>query len=75
MADYQTKVEDKQHEGTVADKSKCSNCNAEVVTGTKFCPECGNKIEPPKPKFCVNCGTPLKDGTRFCPNCGQGVSA
>lgn len=27
------------------EKLKCSNCNTELTPGTKFCPECGQKIQ------------------------------
>ncbi len=50
---------------------KCSKCGISINEGTKFCPECGNKIEATKPSFCVNCGTKIKPGVKFCPECGH----
>jgi len=49
----------------------CPNCQISVPNGTKFCPNCGTKIEMPKNKFCSNCGTKLDPGAKFCPNCGN----
>lgn len=63
-------------------KMSCPNCHAEVPVNSKFCPECGTKIEilaegevicpacgkkTHKGKFCMECGAPL---VRKCPNCG-----
>ncbi|MDF2614929.1 MAG: band 7 protein [Clostridia bacterium] len=50
----------------------CSNCKASIAETSKFCPECGNKVEiaKPKVKFCSECGSKLPDGVKFCPECG-----
>ena len=65
-----------------AQKITCPNCNAEVPEGSKFCLECGTKIEllnenemlcpvcgkkTNKGKFCMECGAPL---VAKCKNCG-----
>ncbi len=52
----------------------CTACGAENAPGTKFCCNCGNKLEipaPPEPKICPNCGATVADGMRFCGECGQ----
>ena len=49
---------------------ECSNCKAKVSNGTKFCPECGTKIEIVKNKFCPECGAAVKAGVKFCSECG-----
>ncbi len=65
-----------------AENTKCSQCGANIPATSKFCPECGAKVEPPlaeneiicpncrarvaKGKFCGECGTPL---IAKCPNC------
>lgn len=50
----------------------CSNCGFDA-SGSKFCPNCGNKIEEEKPKsFCPNCGADV-GGSKFCPNCGTQI--
>jgi len=54
----------------------CTACGAENAPGTKFCCNCGNKLEipaPPEPKICPNCGTKNEPGTRFCGNCGTAL--
>lgn len=50
----------------------CTNCKANIPSASKFCPECGNKVEimKPKNKFCSECGTLLAEGVKFCPECG-----
>ncbi len=55
---------------------KCPSCNTENALGTKFCAECGMKLEvtPPAPqeeKHCTGCGRVLPAGTKFCPECGM----
>lgn len=52
---------------------KCNHCNAEVAEGTKFCPNCGNRIELPISLKCPQCNTEVADGTKFCPNCGSPI--
>ena len=52
----------------------CTACGAENAPGTKFCCNCGNKLEipaPPEPKICPNCGATVADGMKFCGECGQ----
>ena len=50
----------------------CRNCGSDVGE-SKFCPNCGTKIEMEKPKsFCPNCGNDVGDSA-FCPNCGTSV--
>ena len=46
---------------------KCPNCGKEVPEGSKFCGECGAKIEE---YVCKNCGQKLAPGSKFCGNCG-----
>lgn len=63
-------------------KIVCPNCSAEVPQNSKFCLECGTKIEilaenemicpacgkkTNKGKFCMECGSPL---AAKCPKCG-----
>ncbi len=50
----------------------CSNCGNDAGN-SKFCPNCGTKIEEKKPKsFCPNCGSDVGD-SKFCPNCGTEI--
>ena len=48
----------------------CANCGAMLSANSKFCPECGNKIEIKKPSFCTECGEPITEGSKFCSGCG-----
>lgn len=49
----------------------CPNCKAALMSGTKFCPECGTPV--PAKKFCKECGSPLQADAKFCPECGQKI--
>ena len=61
-------------------KFVCPGCGKEYPAGTKFCAECGGKIEEKKsvidqkekaPKFiCSGCGKEYPVGTKFCTECG-----
>ena len=46
---------------------KCPKCGSEVIEGSKFCGNCGEKIEQ---YICKNCGEKLAPGSKFCGNCG-----
>ena len=49
----------------------CPNCNAQISSTARFCPECGEKL--PLQKFCVNCGARLTENAKFCPECGEKI--
>ena len=51
-----------------ASTTVCPKCNANVPSGSKFCPECGEKM--PTKKFCPACGAKLEGTGKFCPECG-----
>ena len=52
----------------------CPNCNNDVGE-SKFCPNCGTKIEIDTSKsFCPNCGSDVGNSA-FCSNCGTKISA
>lgn len=69
-------------------KLTCKKCGAEIPKGSKFCLNCGEKVEVtdspkmivcpncgktvPEGKFCSECGTPF---ARKCPNCGAEAPA
>ncbi len=50
---------------------KCTKCGADVKAGSKFCPECGEKIVAPEGKFCPECGAKVSATAKFCPECGN----
>lgn len=47
----------------------CKNGH-EVSEGSKFCPQCGGKIQFNNEKKCLKCGNVLSEEDRFCPECG-----
>lgn len=40
------------------------------AAGTKFCSDCGSKMEVAKVP-CVKCGAELREGAKFCSECGS----
>ncbi len=50
----------------------CANCGNTVADGSKFCPNCGQKID--TKRFCSNCGAEMPPNARFCSECGTAVS-
>ncbi len=50
----------------------CSKCNAHVPEGSKFCLQCGEKMN--VALFCGNCGKKLPENAKFCLECGKKVS-
>ncbi|MGA8302296.1 MAG: SPFH domain-containing protein [Thermoplasmata archaeon] len=55
----------------------CPKCNAQVPSGTRFCPSCGNPMAPPAAAGsapCPKCGQPVPAGVKFCPNCGASTA-
>lgn len=58
---------------TSSEEIECPNCHMKIKVGSKFCLECGNKIEIRKPAFCSECGAPIAPGAKFCSGCGSGI--
>ena len=50
----------------------CAQCGSALLTGKKFCADCGAPIDP-KP-MCTNCGIELILGKKFCADCGAPVT-
>lgn len=52
----------------------CPNCGAQLVDGSKYCNNCGAKLEKEKNEEeyieCPNCGEKNIKGSNFCNNCG-----
>jgi membrane protease subunit (stomatin/prohibitin family) len=51
----------------------CPNCQATVVAGSKFCPNCGKQIQPAT-LTCPKCGHANAAGAKFCVNCGNSLT-
>jgi uncharacterized membrane protein YidH (DUF202 family) len=58
-----------QPQAQSADKIICPNCNCENSGGSKFCNNCGAKLQ--AVKICSDCGAENKSGARFCSSCGK----
>lgn len=50
---------------------KCTNCNAELAAGTKFCTVCGQPVPQATAPKCPNCNADIEPGSKFCTVCGQ----
>lgn len=57
--------------------TKCIKCGLLLQDGEKFCPECGTKVELPKPRpsKCPNpsCSKPIGFSEKFCTYCGEKI--
>ena len=69
----------------VASTTTCPGCGKSMVSGSKFCGNCGAPIStspppspsapvPPSPAVCVGCGNPIRPGAKFCRKCGRKLS-
>ena len=45
----------------------CPECKAQIAAGSKFCNQCGAKLE----SKCPSCGADIAPGSAFCSECGQ----
>jgi len=57
--------------GDASTSASCPKCGAANNAASKFCNECGAKMEVEKQTVpCVKCAAPLAVGTKFCNECG-----
>lgn len=49
----------------------CPKCKTSIPASSKFCSECGKKLE--QGKFCTKCGAQILPGAKFCGGCGEKV--
>jgi predicted nucleic acid-binding Zn ribbon protein len=55
----------------------CPGCGGGIPVGSRFCANCGTRIEAPQPppqaasSHCPSCGAPVSPGGRFCASCGS----
>lgn len=59
-----------QQQSAPAATVACPSCNKQNAAGTKFCSDCGGKMEVAKVP-CVKCGAELREGAKFCSDCGS----
>lgn len=51
---------------------KCAKCSAATPSASKFCNECGAKLEVAAAgATCIKCGSALHPGAKFCSECGS----
>lgn len=50
----------------------CSRCNSRIPSGSKFCLQCGEKVN--DVLFCMNCGEQLPPNAKFCLKCGKRIN-
>ena len=56
---------------------RCSKCNTELSSGSKFCISCGTPVTSPistSGKTCPNCSSSISADSKFCPKCGTNVA-
>lgn len=51
-----------------ANNLNCPKCGAVISKASKFCSECGTKLN--QVRFCSECGSKLNDDDKFCRECG-----
>ena len=83
IAEVEAKIEElnrekEEREANQMSGLNCSSCGHVNPEGTRFCQECGTKLEETvnvtTNAFCPQCGAALIPGTRFCGSCGAKVS-
>ena len=50
---------------------KCPKCGRAIPATSKFCPECGEKVQ--GGKTCPKCKSPVQEGQKFCTECGTAL--
>ena len=71
MAGAMTNAMNPQTAPVSAPTVKCPKCDATNSTASKFCNDCGAKMEASAPTVpCVKCGAHLQPGAKFCSECG-----
>jgi len=58
--------------------ANCTQCNAALPTGSRFCASCGKPVPvaaAAAKKFCSGCGQSVDANARFCAGCGTAVKS
>ena len=61
-----------QNQPIVNKNSMCSKCNSQMPAGSKFCLQCGEKVN--DVLFCMDCGEKLPPNAKFCLKCGKKIN-
>ena len=69
MAEEDKKLAEGNWQETIV--ASCPNCGASQAGNSKFCPECGTKLQ--AASHCTECGAKLQPGAKFCGECGNKV--
>lgn len=78
-SDQKTNIDEIKNTSTTENHNKtfceneCSNCGAKIEENSKFCQQCGNKIEIKKSYFCTQCGERITVGAKYCAICGAKI--
>ena len=57
------------HAANAAQGMKCGSCGSGIPAGSKFCLNCGSKVN--GTVFCSDCGEKVPAGSKFCLKCGK----
>ena len=70
----QTKAANPQTSGS--ESVICPECGKQNPSDTRFCGECGSRMESPAPEVsvCPSCNAATAPGVKFCEKCGHGFS-
>ena len=61
-------------ENAAAVKVDCAKCGTANLASSKFCNDCGAKMETPgQVSPCAKCGAQMQAGSKFCNECGTRV--
>ncbi|PWT92432.1 MAG: hypothetical protein C5B55_06445 [Blastocatellia bacterium] len=71
MAGAMSDAMNRSRGGTSTESTHCPKCGATNTTSSKFCNECGAKMEVGSQTVpCVKCAAPIAVGAKFCNECG-----
>lgn len=59
-------------ESSKTSRIRCQSCQSEIASQSKFCPECGSKLE--QSRSCPDCGKAVSKQSKYCPDCGKNLS-
>ncbi len=69
MAEEDKKLSEENWKDTI--RASCPSCGASLEKNSKFCPDCGEKLN--ASKHCPECGEKLKPTAKFCISCGTKI--